>query len=172
MISRIVHRRLSWLHVSASPQLIILFLSIFNVPYKKVCSHAHSLPQPERRARRPKPQSRRWSHFSCLVMDKHQVWFSSRTGCQQHRGRSRIRADKITSGLTLSAQLGSSQKLTQSSEISMCKTVIYRPILTPDLSQRLQLVVSWAVSIRNVDSYEELLQELPFLFFAVDSCDF
>lgn len=149
MISRIVHRRPSWLHVSASPQLIILFLSIFNVPYKKKFVHMHILSsQPERRARGPKPQSR----FSCLVMDKHRVWFSSRTGCQQHRGRSRIRADKIASGLTLSDQLGSSHKFTQRSEISMCKTIIYRPILAPYLSERLQLVVSWAVSIISVDS--------------------
>lgn len=164
MISRIVHRCPSWLHVSASPQLIILFLSIFNVPYKKslfTCTFSPSAWASSPQTEAPEPQ-----------MDKHRVWFSSRTGCQQHRGRSRIRADKITSGLTLSDQLGSSQKLTQSSEISMCKTVIYRPILTPDLSQHLQLVVSWAVSIRNVDSYEQLLQELPFLFFAVDSCDF
>lgn len=43
MISRIVHRCPSWLHVSASPQLIILFLSIFNVPYKKKFVHMHIL---------------------------------------------------------------------------------------------------------------------------------
>lgn len=167
MISRIVRRRPSWLHVSASPQLIILFLSIFNVPYKKKFVHMHILSlslSVEPADRSPRAADGATAHVWW--------WINTRTGCQQHRGRSRIRADKITSGLTLSDQLGSSQKLTQSSEISMCKTVIYWPILTPDLSQRLQLVGSWAVSIRNVDSYEQPLQELPFLFFAVDSCDF